>query len=352
MIRFFLYISLFSTSLMAQPDEGIEFKLNTLSGVITDSITSENLMDVNIDIFTGNKVLKHSLLSDDNGYFIKDNIGYLWKPKIRLKLHNFKTKVLRLDPKLLDNENNISINIEMIPLPTNDRVLDLERSTLSKRAEIFFIKGNVFYNRLNAIKAKQIIINSVEAIETKSKYLEMKINGIMYDISKCYVPQEGKYENLSYILKSLLDEPIFENSGYPIYLPENLLEPSVIFGSIIDKDKNSPITGVEIILTQSLIDNVSNSDHDSLEIISMSSFFNINDDNNKNIPIGKTQYDTYKRRVSDQNGQFAFTVDKPAIYQLKIKPHSHYHKVTFGTTNIIVKYGRGGWYQSDFYLEP
>ena len=40
----------------------------------------------------------------------------------------------------------------------------------------------------------------------------MKVNDTHYDVARCYVPQEGKYENLSFIMKSLLADPIFEKS--------------------------------------------------------------------------------------------------------------------------------------------
>ena len=49
----------------------------------------------------------------------------------------------------------------------------------------------------------------------------MKVNDTHYDVARCYVPQEGKYENLSFIMKSLLSDPIFENSKNPLYLDQN-----------------------------------------------------------------------------------------------------------------------------------
>ena len=42
------------TILSGQPKEGIEFKVNTISGFVIDSITSEPVMDVNIDIYNLN----------------------------------------------------------------------------------------------------------------------------------------------------------------------------------------------------------------------------------------------------------------------------------------------------------
>ena len=338
-----------SVSVSKFPEEGIEYKLNTLSGLITDSITGQPIEEVYINLYTGNKVLKHTLLSDENGYFSKDNIGYLWKPKVHLSIDNYKDKSFRLDPALLDSNNNIRINSEIVPIPLNERVQNLERSTLTKRAETFFIIGNVFYNYLSKDYVEKIIIASAEAIELQQKNIVMRVNNKMYDVSKCYVPQNGRYENLSYILHSLLKDPIFEKSKLPIYLSESLLDPSVIFGSVIDLKTNRPITGAEIILTESVI-NYSDHQPVSNQIFSMA---NYNNRKKQSSTINKKQkYDTYKRRVSDQNGQFAFTIDNPGSYELDIRPPAGYKQKRIGKPNIIVQYGKGGWYQSNFYLEP
>jgi len=361
MIRNYLFISILISSLfsqsddeivstyLARSDDQIEFKLNTISGVVSDSITTDLLMDVDIEIYTGNKILKHSLITNEMGYFSKENVGYLWKPKIRVTLKNYKTKVFQLNPDRLDSNNNVVVNIPLTPLPMNDRVTDLDRSTLTKRSETFFIRGNVFYNRISSNNAQRIIINSAEAIEIRPKYIAIKVNGLMYDVVNCYVPQGGKYENLSYILRSLLGDPLFKESGYPVHLSEYLLEPSVIFGSVFNKNNNAPIDGAEIILTESKISD-NNIDNDTSNLISMSEYYS--KENSINHTHGHHRYNTFKRRASDQNGQYAFTIDKPGIYQLTITPPSGFSARTSGNPYIIVQYGRGGWYQSNFYLNP
>ena len=90
-------------------DKGDEFKLNTLSGIILDEITKDPVEDVNIELYTGNKVLKQTMLTDDLGIFSKDNIGYLWKPRIKLQLENYKEKTIPLFPELLDSLGNIHL---------------------------------------------------------------------------------------------------------------------------------------------------------------------------------------------------------------------------------------------------
>ncbi len=338
------------------PDKGVEFKLNSLSGVVLDIQTGKPLMDVIIEIFTGNKILKHSLITDENGTFSKNNIGYLWKPRIHLSLDNYQRKTFSITPEQRDSLGNIKIIQEIVPLPENERIINLNRSTITKRAETFFIKGNVFYNLKNKRTANKIIIKSIEAIETKPKYISIKVNGKMYDVGRCYVPQGGKYENLSFILKSLLSEPIFKDSGFPVYLPEYMLEPTVIFGSVLDPKNNVPIPGAELILSEAWNKNTSFSGNDSLsvtKIMPMADYFaNLDKKGKKNRKLYKFQFNTFERRVSDENGKFAFTVNRPGIYQIDIKPPMKYSNSVRGKPNILVKYGRGGWYKSDFILEP
>ena len=131
------------------------------------------------------------------------------------------------------------------------REYPLRKKHLTKRAEIFFIKGNLFYYYVNKRSAK-IIIKDVEALEFKPRHISIIVNGKTYDVSRCYVPQGGRYENLSFILKTLLSEPVFKESGLPVYMPQHMLEPTVIFGTVLDKNDGKPISGAEIILSEAL----------------------------------------------------------------------------------------------------
>ena len=338
------------------PEKGVEFKLNTISGIIIDSETKEPIEDVTIEIYTGSKVLKHSMLTDANGYFSKANIGYLWKPRIKLDLENYKMKTTPLLPDLLDSLGNIYVEYSLEPLPENERVSNLGRSTITKRAETFFIKGNLFYHLVNKRMAKKIIIKDVEAMETKPKFISMKVNGKTYDVSRCYVPQNGRYENLSFILKTLLSEPIFKISGLPVYLPQHLLEPTVIFGTVFDKENGEPIPGAEIILSEAWNKPTSFSGNDSLsmtKVMPMAEYFaNLDKKDKKDKKFYNFQYNTFKRRVSDEDGRYAFTVNRAGIYQLEIAPPGRYVDAVRGKPNILVKYGRGGWYKSNFSLNP
>ena len=311
-MRSCLFIIILSlTNLFAQPKEGVEFKLNTISGYVIDSLSSKPIMDVNVDIYTGSGVLKHSTITDEFGYYEKPIVGYLWKPKIKFSLHNYYKKTIRLDPATLDSNLNMSVNVMMLPVPEEKRIPDLTKSTITKRAETFFITGNVFYYLTDQNNADRIIIKTAEALETAPGFVIMKVNDIHYDVARCYVPQEGKYENLSFIMKSLLADPIFEKSKHPLYLDQGLLEPSVIYGYVMNILTGDPVMGAEIIINE-----------------------------------------PFKRRISDENGKFAFHINDSGRYDIVMNPPPRFERVTFARPEIIINQGRGGWFKSNFYVRP
>lgn len=310
MMKILLKSSLLVLSfIMSQPKEQIEFQLNTISGVIFNAADSTPLMDLKVEILAGNNILKDSTFTDENGYYRMENVGFLWKPKMRFSLQNFQTKLYKLDPEKLDSLNDMLIGEVVFPVPDEDQIPELKRSTIKSRAEMFFIKHNVFYNLKNNQSAERIVIDTCIAIETDPGFIVIKINDIIYDVARCYVPQEGKYENLSYILKSLLTEPIFEKSGNPKFLPDRLLEPNVLFGSIIDFKSGETIMGTEVY-----------------------------------IPALR------QRRISDEDGKFAFTIDKPGIYEILLDPLVNKTSKKMGKSYIIIKTNKGGWYKSNQYL--
>ena len=311
MYRSFFIISLFITNMSAQPKEGIEFKLNVIKGFVIDSLTSLPIIDVNVDIYTGNGVLKHSTITDEYGFYEKPIVGYLWKPKVKFSLHNYYKKIFRLDPSALDSNLDMSVNAMIVPVPEEKRIPDLKKSTITNRAETFFIKGNVFYYLVNETEASRIIIKSVEAIETSPGFVLMKVNDEHYDIARCYVPQEGKYENISFIMKSLLEEPIFEKSNNPLYLDDSLLDPSIVFGSIINILTGEPVMGAEIIISE-----------------------------------------PFKRRISDENGKYAFYLDDSGRYEIIMNPPPRYKRVSFSRPELIIDQRRGGWFKTNFYVHP
>ena len=180
-------MSVVIASLYAQPKEGVEFRVNTITGFVIDSVSNKPVMDVNVDIYTGNGILKHSTVTDEFGSYKRPIVGYLWKPKIRFTLHNYYIKQFRLNPEDLDSLANMTVNALIIPVPENKRIPDLEESTITNRAETFFIEGNIFYNLINTMHAERIIIKEAQALESSPGFILMNVNGTHYDIARCYV---------------------------------------------------------------------------------------------------------------------------------------------------------------------
>lgn len=303
-----LYLLSFAV-ITAQPKQQVEFQLNTISGVIFNAEDSQPLMDLKVEILAGNNIQKDSIFTDENGYFRLENVGFVWKPKMRFTLKNFQTKVFKLDPEKLDSLNNMLIGETISPVPKKDQIADLKQSNITTRAETFFFKHNVFYNLLDSYSSERIVIDSVVAVETEPGFIVMKINDQIYDVTRCYVPQEGKYENLSFILKSLLKNNLFDKSGNPKFLSDDLLEPNLLFGEVIDITSGEAIMGTEIF-----------------------------------IPALR------QRRVSDENGKFAFTIDKPGMYEILLDPLTSQLRSNLGNSYVIIKSSKGGWFKSNQYL--
>tara|TARA_B110000014_G_scaffold185556_1_gene134465 strand:- start:209 stop:1153 length:945 start_codon:yes stop_codon:yes gene_type:complete len=314
MKKFVFFIPILLSLSFGQPKESIEFQLNTISGVVLNSTDASPVIQLNVKILSGNNLVKDSTITDDNGYFIIENVGYVWKPKVRFSLKNYQSITLKLTPQDLDSLNNMIIGQVVSPVPDNQTIPTLSQSKIESRAETFFIKGNVFYYLLptyDGISAEMIIIDSYEAIENEDSYLFVNVNDNIYDPVRCYIPQMGKYENLSCVMKGYFDTPLFEQSGHPQFLPDNLLRPSVIYGTVINTKTGETVMGAEVMLKG-----------------------------------------LFKRRISDEHGKFAFQVDKPGIYEVMIDPPFGFKKNRIGLSSIKVREAKGGWYRSNQYLEP
>jgi hypothetical protein len=120
----------------------------------------------------------------------------------------------------------------------------------------------------------------------------------------------GRYENLASIIDDYFPSPIFEASGLPLFIPEDLLYPSVIFGKVLDVNSHKPVVGAEVRI------------------------------------VGITN-----SRMSDIEGRYAFQIDNAGTYELVISPPFGYKTIYSGVSEIVVKSPKGGWYLSNHYLD-
>ncbi|MBL51582.1 MAG: hypothetical protein CMG57_06450 [Candidatus Marinimicrobia bacterium] len=312
MKRVFYINSMMAALVIAQPKETIEFQLNTISGIVLNKKDQTPIPDLKVEILSGNNLLKDSTFTDDDGNFMIEEVGYVWKPKIRFFSRDFESITHKLNPKQLDKNNNITIRQLVSPIPNNKKIPSLTQNAIESRAETFFIRGNVFYYLSivnNRYFAERIIIRSKQAHDKGDGFIDIVVNGITYDPARCYVPQIGKYENLAHIIDDYFPSPIFARSGLPLHLPKDLLEPSTIYGAVKDAITGKAVPGVEVRLAGSS-----------------------------------------KRRITDQKGKFAFQVKEAGTYRIMVNPPLGYTKNESGISQIMVKSSRGGWYLSNHFV--
>ena len=314
MRRLFIIISIIATTLSAQPKETVEFQINTISGQVLNSLDHTPVNNLKVDLLSGNNMLKKSSITDENGNFNIVYVGYVWKPKILLVARDYHSLTMKLSPDELDSLNNITIHPMMTPIPDDQRIPNIRKKDIESRAESFFVKGNVFYY-LSIINdyfsAERIIIKSKKAIKVDTGFIILKINGVYYSPERCYVPHLGKYENLSYMMADYFPEPVFGPSGLPQYLDENLLQPTMIYGTVFDARTQHIVPGAEVSIAG-----------------------------------------TSKWRITDELGKYAFQINEPGSYQIIVNPPFGYSSSQTGIAEILVKSARGGWYLSDHHLNP
>ena len=314
MKQLFFIISLIGTFLGAQPKEAIEFQLNTISGQVLNSLDKTPVKNLRVEVLSGNNLLKDSTVTDENGHFNMDKVGYVWKPRILLLSRDYHKLTVKLNPDDLDSLNNITVHPMITPIPDDQRIPYLGKTTIESRAESFFVKGSVFYY-LSIINdyfsAERNIIKSKRVIKDGTGFIILKINEVYYSPERCYVPQMGKYENLSYIMDDYFPEPVFGPSGLPQYLDENLLQPTMIYGTVFDAKTQNIVPGAEVSIAGSS-----------------------------------------KWRITDELGKYAFQINEPGSYQIIVNPPFGYSSSQTGITEILVKSARGGWYHSNHYLNP
>ena len=184
----YLLILFIIASLVAQPKEQIEFQLNTISGVIFNSSNSKPLMDLKVEILAGNNILKDSTFTDENGYYKIDNVGFVWKPKMRFSLHNFQEKVLKLFPEKLDSLNNIVIGEIINPVPEEDQqeVWIPTKEDLAYQDSMFHIVDQTSRDLDTIRKDIDLIIYKLDRLEYK----------------------DGSYDSIRYVEGSKIDKKL------------------------------------------------------------------------------------------------------------------------------------------------
>ena len=316
-IIFITKIMLLVSILTAQPKGRIELQVNKCIGNVTNSLNENPIYAIKVEILSGNYELKDSTYTDHQGNYYIDPVGYLWRPRIRFTSYDYENITIILNEKHLDKDGILKMDISLDPIPESEKPKIFSKGTIASRANTFFWKGNIFYHLENNniagdYKVSRIIINRVRTKLSPKSDLLIWINGKERNPLLCYVPQNGKYENLLAILSGYQSDPLFEKSGLPRFIDEGLLEPTVVFGKIMDAITDEPVMGAKV------------------SIIGM----NLN------------------KRITGSDGKYAFQILETGEFFLDVIPPIHSRYENPSRSKLMIKNARGGWHQSDQILFP
>ena len=312
--KIFLYPIFIASLVSPQSKDWIEFQVKKCSGTLTTRFDGSPIYAVKVSVLSGNKEVKDSAFTDLEGNFVLEHVGYVWKPRIKFESPDYYNKTILLKQKHLNSENEIELDITLDPIPDEKKPITFDKGTIAERAKTFFHEGGIYYsltsnNKPYEFKSERIIINSVSTDQTEKNKLLLWINGSEVNPLLCYVPQSGRFENLIAILAGYTDETEFADSLLPRYLDDSLLEPTLVFGKVLDSETNEPVAGVEV-----LIDNESKD-----------------------------------MRVTGRDGRFAFQVGITGEIALNLRPPGKKYKIP-ATSKLIVKNSKGGWIQTNQFL--
>ena len=314
--KLFLYPLFLASLIYPQSKDWTEFQVKRCSGTLTSRLGGSPIYAVKVSVLSGNKEIKDSSFTDLKGNFALEHVGYVWKPRIKFESPDYYNKTILLKQNHLNSDNEIELDIILDPIPDEEKPITFDKGTISERAKTFFHEGGVYYTLTSNdkpynFKSERIIINTVETDQTDKNKLLLWINGSEVNPLLCYVPQSGRYENLMAILSGYSDDPQFEDSLLPKYLEDGLLEPTIVFGRVLDSKTNKPVPGVEV-----LIDNI-----------------------------------TKDMRVTGKDGRFAFQISIAGEIEVKLRPPGKKYKTPASST-LFVKNPKGGWIQTNQFLTP
>jgi len=299
--------------LNAQNGKLDEFQINSISGILLNELTEQGIPDIKIRVMSGDKLIKSETHSTDDGSFLLEPVGFVWKPRLVITSRIFGQKVIYISKNELDDQKNITFPIKLRSLPKDQQIPSIGVNSLSDRANMFFRKGNVFYylSRVGRqFNSERVVIKTIASQLDENGYLVININGNHFDPLGCYVPQLGNYENLAMILDDYFPTPVFHSSGYPMLLENQYLESHEIFGTVMNATTGEPIFGADV----------------QIEGMAL-------------------------HRITSKDGRFRFKIPHPGTYTLLVKPPSSEFR-HISQNQILIRQAKGGWVKSDQYLVP
>jgi hypothetical protein len=275
--------------------------------------------------------------------------------------------------------NNFMMKLPLLPGPhflrvkhysqdgTGDYVLTLESSEMYdkqaddlilNKTQQYFHPGHIIYNaqtdKDKSYYVDRIQIDSVSYTLDSKRFITIIVNdSIVINPSHCYVPSNGRYENLGIIQKNYISNPL-DIGGLPQYLPEEYLDNSLVFGVVRDYRTRRPIFGAEIRVYAAATPS---------RVASQTNLINLADgetwDGGNRLPTKRALYNVPKinsypeekgRRITGLNGKFAIAVQDTGFLLIRANAPTNNYRVQ--EKKIKIRNKRGDFYGTDIWLIP
>ena len=277
------------------------------------------------------------------------------------------------------DNNNFMINTPLLPGPhfikikhystdgTGDYLLTLETSEMYdtqsdddilNKTKAYFKKGHIVYEaKLKSsghYDFERIIIKSTSFNLDSKRFITIDINdSININPSKCFVPSEGRYENLGIIQKNYISNPL-ELDNLPRYLPNDKLDNSLIFGTVRDYATRMPIFGAEVRVYGAQTPTNGASQTRLINLANGETW-----DGGKILPTQKPLYRTPAinnypevkgRRITGLDGKFAISVKDTGFLMIRANPPTNNYRIQ--EKKVKIRYEKGDFYNTDIWLIP
>jgi hypothetical protein len=275
--------------------------------------------------------------------------------------NNFKIKIpvlphtnyVRVKHSRTDGTGEYSLMLEsseQYDKQADDLVLNKTRS--------YFHPGHIVYvaNKTGpkSFNVQRVQVSSVSIDLDLKRFITIKVNdSLPINPSHCYVPSYGIYENLGIIQKNYISNPL-QIEGLPRFLPEEMLDHSLVFGIVRDYRTQQPVFGAEVRVfgKPNLPQNGSET---TLISLAKGDVWG----GGQQLPTKKSLLDTPRstqhlvekgRRITSLDGKFAIAVQDTGFLVVRAElPVSNYR---IQEKKVKIRHTQGEYYSADIWLLP
>ena len=286
------------------------------------------------------------LAYDDDG---RDTNNF--KIKIPLLPH---TNYIRVKHSKVDGTGEYSLMLEsseQYDKQADDLVLNKTRS--------YFHPGHIVYlahkTGISSFNVQRVQVDSVSIDLDLKRFITIVVNDSLHvNPSHCYVPSYGRYENLGIIQKNYISNPL-QVEGFPRFLPEEMLEHSLVFGVVRDYRTRRPVLGAEVRVFGK---------PDPPQIGSQTTLISLEKGDiwggGQQLPVKRSLYDPQEsttphlvekgRRITSLDGKFAIAVQDTGF--LVVRAESRVNNYRIQEKKVKIRHKQGEYYNADIWLLP